>query len=233
MCNYFSGIIHKDGDVYWLKDYKHGNPTQHENIIRAYNLKDDTLQNRDWVRFEITPNNLAQLGKIKRAELSRDMFNFRWDEQGTAPWLEKNPARYIKKCWIAAEESWKTQLLFTDDIIKELKDHGYIHMMLGDSQILRMGDNSVVQQMWDNSVVQRMGDNSVVQEMGANSVVQEMWANSVVQEMGANSVVQEMGDNSVVQQINGTALARKRDCVYTAANMRFANIGKVEAPKLQ
>jgi hypothetical protein len=167
MCDYFSGIITEKGEVLWLKE----NPINHEAIIEAHKLKDTETTKRKWVRFEIKPKNLTDLLNVQqRNELTRDFFAFNWDHEGELPtWLEKNCVEMIEKCWLAAEESWKIHLLFGNEVIQELKERGYIHMMWGNSKVGVMRGNSQVGEMRETSKVGEMRETSKVGEMWETS----------------------------------------------------------------
>jgi hypothetical protein len=199
MCQYFSGILTKDGEVYWLKE----NPCDHEAIIQKHQLKDTKLQSRDWIRFEITPKNYEKLLKLKtRDQLTRDLFQFQWDMQGELPsWLEKNCATYIANCWKAAEDSWKIHLLFGEETIQKMAGNDYIHLMWGNSQ---------VNAMWGNSQVNMMRDNSQVNTMWDNSQVNTMW------------------DNSQVNTMYDFAVAIKSGIMYTSKTVEIVKAGCVK-----
>jgi len=51
MCNFWSAIITRNGEVLYDKDL-----TSHEELVKKHHLKDDKLENRDFVRIEIVPN---------------------------------------------------------------------------------------------------------------------------------------------------------------------------------
>ena len=156
MCNYFSGIITEKGEVLWLPE----NPVNHEAIIKKYRLNDTELKDRHFVRFEITPKCTTELLKVKqRNKLTRDLFTFRWDEEATLPkWLEENCVKLIEKAWCAAEKSWEIHYLFGEECIQELKEHGYIHMMWGTSQVGVMMGTSQVGVMMGTSQVDEIND---------------------------------------------------------------------------
>jgi hypothetical protein len=203
LCDYFSGILTEKGEVLWLED----NPLNHEAIIEKYKLKDTETKNRGWVRFEIKPKSIEALLKVEqRSQLTRDLFCFCWDQEGELPaWLEKNCVSMIECCWIAAEKSWLIHYLFGNEAIKELREHGYIHMMWGTSQVGVMRGTSQVGEMWGTSQVGEMWGTSQVGVMRGTSKVGVMWGTSKVGVMWGTSQVGEMWGTSQVGEMWGTS----------------------------
>jgi len=77
MCKYWSGIATKDGKVLFTEQ------DSHEEVIERSGLKDDILENRDFVRIEVPDG---------------DMKKYRIDEEGTLPrWFEKRENEFFKK----------------------------------------------------------------------------------------------------------------------------------------
>jgi hypothetical protein len=72
MCKFWSAILTRDGLVLWDKDIK-----SHSDLIKKFGLKDIKLKDRDFVRIEITPENI--LSK-KRGD-----WHYKVDEEGTLP----------------------------------------------------------------------------------------------------------------------------------------------------
>ena len=58
MCNFWSCILTREGKVVWDKD-----ATSHEDLIKRAGLVDGKLEDRDFVRLEITPKILASKRK--------------------------------------------------------------------------------------------------------------------------------------------------------------------------
>jgi hypothetical protein len=56
MCEYFSCIIDRGFKVHWLEE-----SSSHEDIIEKAGLADDKLEDRDFVRIEITPKDKAKI----------------------------------------------------------------------------------------------------------------------------------------------------------------------------
>jgi hypothetical protein len=218
MCEYFSGILKKDGTVLWLKDCSKGDPQSHETIIHVHGLKDVKLVDRDWVRFEITPKDASKLNTIKRSELTHGMWKFRWDEQGTAPWLADKSAKHIKKCWEALEESWKTQLLFTDEVIETLKDYDYIHAMYGSAQIGKMYGSAQIRYMYGSAQVGEMYGSAQVGEMYGSAQVGKMDGSAQIRYMYGSAQIRYMYGSAQIRYMDGSAQVGE---MYGSAQIRY------------
>ena len=114
MCNYFSCIATRKGKIIWDK-----NKTAHEELIKKAGLKDDKLEDRDFVRLEMTPNKRG-LFTQKKSD-----WNYKVDEQGTLPnWYVKNEEKIRKEIWKECQKSfkkYKTNLKEVSDFILSLK----------------------------------------------------------------------------------------------------------------
>jgi hypothetical protein len=95
MCNAFSGIIKKNGEVIWKFGVE-----SHEDLIESAGLKDNTAETTrmTFARFEITPDN----GNY----LNPDRWSFRVDQTIQPKWLDEG---YEKLCW-AEFRKWKKKL---------------------------------------------------------------------------------------------------------------------------
>jgi len=153
MCDYFSGIVTKKGEVLWLRE----NPVNHEAIIQAYKLKDTELDGREWVRFELKPNltELFKIGTWKELQTKlREVFTHRWDEERTLPsWVEKDCAKIIASCYRALEESVLLHLVPANELLQELKDKGYVHLMWGNAQIKSVSGNAQIKSVSGNAQI--------------------------------------------------------------------------------
>jgi hypothetical protein len=97
MCKYFSCIVIKDLRVLW-----DANNSSHEEVIKKAGLKDDKLQDRDFVRLEMVPN---KQGFFTQAEKDWD---YKVDEKGTLPeWYSKKEEEIKKKVWLECQKSFK------------------------------------------------------------------------------------------------------------------------------
>jgi hypothetical protein len=95
MCKAFSGVIDKNGEVYWKMGMD-----SHEDIISHFKIKDDSGDKRTVkiARFEIAPANGDYLNP--------DEWRFKLDEEVRPGWLNGG---YEKICWDAQKE-WKQKL---------------------------------------------------------------------------------------------------------------------------
>jgi hypothetical protein len=91
--------------VHWSKK-----TTAHEEIIAETKLEDKKLENRDFVRIEIS---LKDKTKVTR---NPDDWQLKVDEERTLPeWFIENQKKAEKTCWKAWEESIQTQLGLNDE----------------------------------------------------------------------------------------------------------------------
>ena len=123
MCEYFSAILMRDGEVLTSDE-----SNSLDDIINANNLNDVKLQNRDFIRIEITPNEPIKLLSKKRSD-----WVFREDEESTLPsWYDEGMMSFREKCWTAWESS--IQRLIHDkmdvpkllELIEEVKSINYM-----------------------------------------------------------------------------------------------------------
>ena len=86
MCNFFSCIVDRN-----LKVHYNVNESSHEKIIEESGLKDDKLEDRDFVRLEIIPNKLS---------LNKSDWTYKVDETGSLPeWYIKNEEKIKELCF--------------------------------------------------------------------------------------------------------------------------------------
>ena len=97
MCKFFSCLVTKDLKVLWNKDI-----ASHEDLVRKFNIKDDKLENREFVRIEISQKDT----KIFTKNTSDWQFNV--DEKGTLPaWFNKDKKFLETECWNAWKQAMK------------------------------------------------------------------------------------------------------------------------------
>ena len=95
MCQYFSCIITKDFKVHWSK-----RTMAHEDLLAELRLEDKKLEERDFVKIEISPKD------VKKVSRNRDDWTFKVDEERTLPnWYDENVVKCQGACWKAWEES--------------------------------------------------------------------------------------------------------------------------------
>jgi len=121
MCNFWSCIITKDMKVLWDRDI-----TSHEELVKKYSLKDDKLENREFVRLEIKPTDI-------RSKRKSDWM-FKVDEEGTMPSWYSGARRHCEalvwRTWQEAMKQtlWKLPLEVADANVKEIKGIKYLKM---------------------------------------------------------------------------------------------------------
>jgi hypothetical protein len=90
MCNFWSCLLTRDGKVLWDPAIK-----SHEELVEKYGLKDAKLQDRDFVRLEITPPNNDVMNK-KRGD-----WKYKVDEEGTLPdWYQNDTLAQEHLVWV-------------------------------------------------------------------------------------------------------------------------------------
>jgi hypothetical protein len=88
MCNFWSAIITREEKILW-----HGNISSHNELVKKHGLKDDKLENRDFVRIEYNP-------QPKTFSLDKSKWDFKVDEKETLPdWFVKKQPQFEKRCW--------------------------------------------------------------------------------------------------------------------------------------
>jgi len=86
MCKFWSCIVDRKGRV-----WHDGNSSSHEKAIKMSGLKDDKLEDRDFVRIEINPEKFTM--KMKD-------WKFKIDEEGTLPeWFTRERKHFRKMCY--------------------------------------------------------------------------------------------------------------------------------------
>jgi hypothetical protein len=113
MCNFFSGILTREGKV--LAD---GNTSSHEEIIKANKLDDKLLVDdpkRNWVRFELTPKQFYNQ--------DIDSWTFKVDESSTPNWLndrhERAARAYVVKQYLGTK--WYKRVCQEIEFVKGIK----------------------------------------------------------------------------------------------------------------
>ena len=225
MYQFFSPVLDRNYKVYHLA---YEGIDSHEAVITRFNLKDDKLENRDFVRIEVTPVNWNQLGKTFKIS----DWDYGEDEEGTLPdWYEAEKAK--KAIFKVLKKIYKTQFLF-DLQLKELPSpiirfikNTEIKVLTENQKILRMEGSSIVRWMEGSSVVEEMGGSSVVGRMENSSVVGEMRGPSRVRDMKDSSVVEEMKDSSVVEVMEDSSRVERMRGLSVVEAMEDSSIVEV------
>ena len=204
MCNFFSCIVTKNGDVLFdpISD-------SHEIIIsnnaKNYVLSDDTADPAElkFARVEILPPNGDVFQPV-------DKWFFTIDQRITPAWWSEFHKKQAYDCLNTFLDSVllkdkKIQELSTgrywvkDCQIAELKGNVLIVKMLGSSQVGIMRGSSQIREMWGSSQVGEMWGSSQVGIMRKSSQVGVMWGSSRICEMLGSSQVREMWEASWVR----------------------------------
>ena len=87
MCNFWSCILTREGEVLWSKD-----TDSHEELVNRHDLNDRKLKDRDFVRIEINP--------VDATSKDRGDWRYKVDEEGTLPvWYESNTRHWERVIW--------------------------------------------------------------------------------------------------------------------------------------
>ena len=163
MCQFFSCIITKDLKAHWSK-----RTMAHEDLLAELKLEDKKLEERDFVRIEISPKD------VKKVSRNRDDWTFKVDEERTLPnWYDENVVKCQGACWKAWEESiavnlaidkeeksGKDQLFFAYDSAKvEARDSAKVEAY-GSATVVAYGSAKV--EARDSVKVEAYGSATVV-----------------------------------------------------------------------
>ena len=112
MCNWMSMLIDRNGKV-----WHDGNTTNHEELVKQSGWKDDKLENRDFVRIEISLKDESNFTAKKSG------WKYKVDEKGTLPnWYKKNEKSMENKCWKVWEKEIKRcNIAKVEEFIKSFK----------------------------------------------------------------------------------------------------------------
>ena len=201
MCNFFSCIVLKDGQVVWDT-----NIDSHDELLVMANIKDDTANPAEllFARVEIVPPD----GDVFEKDMKKWMLKI--DQSITPKWWNK---QYEQKCRNALQTCLKETIIDNQDIdliqnksglwirnskIKTIKN-SFIRVMRGSSQVGEMRGSSQVREMRGSSQVGVMRGSSQVGVMRESSQVRVMWGSSQVREMRGSSQVGVMWESSQVR----------------------------------
>jgi hypothetical protein len=218
MCQYFSCIITKDLKVHWTKK-----TTAHEEIIAEAKLEDKKLENRDFVRIEIS---LKDTTKVTR---NPDDWKFKVDEEDTLPeWFIENQKKVEKACWKAWEESVQIQLGLNDENKGELEDtlvflHGSSSAVLNDSSSAELNDSSSAE-LYDSSSAVLHGSSSA-ELHGSSSAELHDWSSAVL--YGSSSA--ELYDSSSAELKSKISIAISNNKIFVHKEATIKKTCKVKA----
>ena len=146
MCNYWTGLVTRDGKVHYSLRTE-----SHEDLIKEAKVKDVKLVNRDLVRVEITPKEMPP------NSLNMKDWVFKVDEEKTLPgWFTKARGKHVKNCWKAWTVAVKQQV-FLDGThtIKDIQAKAW-----GSSTVEAWGSSTV--KAWGSSTVEACGSSTVI-----------------------------------------------------------------------
>lgn len=113
MCNYFSCLVKRNLEIVW-----DGNLSSHEELVKNAGLKDDKLENREFVRLELMPNEQGFFTQ------KQEDWVFKVDEKETLPaWFLKNQKVIEEKAWKTCKKSfapYKTNLKAVGKFLQEI-----------------------------------------------------------------------------------------------------------------
>jgi hypothetical protein len=219
MCNFFSCIVTKNGDVLFdpMSD-------SHEAIIEAnrerYDLTDNTCDPAElrFARVEITPPDNDVFRPVSE-------WSLKIDQSITPVWWSE----FYAKNAFAILENFLTPALLVGKNIQELTEGRFwvkdckiatvkggvfivvlfgssqVGAMYGSSQVGEMSGSSQVRAMFGSSQVRAMYDSSQVGVMFGSSQVGEMSGSSQVRAMYDSSQVGAMYDSSQVRAMYGSS----------------------------
>jgi hypothetical protein len=212
MCNFFSALVLKSGEVFWEPGVD-GHADLHALLIKKLPGAHDNTADLDkllFARVEITPPG----GNVFEKNIA--LWNFRIDENIIPTWWtaghEKKARRAladcVEECIIDGQSipllENKTGRYIRNTKIEVVKNCN-IREMWGSSQVGVMWESSQVGVMRESSQVRVMRESSQVGEMRESSQVGEMWESSQVGEMRESSQVGEMRGSSQVGVMRGSS----------------------------
>ena len=163
MCRYFSCIVTKDLKAHWSKK-----SMAHEDLVAELKLEDKKLEERDFVRIEITPKENA---KVTR---NLDDWTLRVDEERTLPeWYAKDVIKAEKAAMTALEESLQINVALDKE---EKRGQDQMFYAYGSSKVEAHDSSKVVAH--DSSRVVAYGSSTV--EAYDSSTVELKSATAVV-----------------------------------------------------
>jgi len=210
MCKFYSAVISKNGELYHNQF-----TTSHEDIVSAYNLRDNGMI----CRVEFYPDDDKDIFSPSKYKLHLDDKKPLWWTEEISEKTERSLLTVIKRMIITEDQDLVLGkcVLLNGCKVSNIKnsivyymENSHVNVMLGNSQVNEMWGNSQVNEMWGNSQVNVMLENSHVNVMLENSHVNVMRGNSQVNEMWGNSQVNEMRGNSQVNEMWGNSKAPRK-----------------------
>jgi len=203
MCRYFSCIVTKDLKAHWSKK-----SMAHEDLVAELKLEDKKLEERDFVRIEITPKENA---KVTR---NLDDWTLRVDEERTLPeWYAKDVIKAEKAAMTALEESLQINVALDKE---EKRGQDQMFYAYGSSKV-EAHDSSKVE-AHDSSKVEAHDSSKVVAHDSSRVVA-----------YGSSTV--EAYDSSTVELKSATAVVLSNRKIFVTKEAKVIRASKVEAEK--
>lgn len=172
MCKYFSCIVTRDLKILWEPG-----TNSHEEIIKKHGLKDDKLEDRDFVRIELTPNGDAEKSGIFTRE--RKDWEHKVDEKGTLPaWYTQNASKAEELVWKAALKSLKPLdgLVYLANVTQEeakaaAKERGGEILLNSEIDVFTQKGVPNIGWIWTGTHVKYKGTDCTVTERGKSAQI--------------------------------------------------------------
>jgi len=122
MCKFWSALIDRKEKVWWSKD-----SSSHEELVTESGWKDDKLEDRGFVRIEISPKNHMAIFSKTPSDWA-----FKVDEEKTLPlWFSANQKKMEALCWKEWNKAmkatlWKLRLKEVKKFIDEIPNIPYM-----------------------------------------------------------------------------------------------------------
>ena len=182
MCQFFSPIVTRKMEILHCVDID----DSHETVIEKFKLKDDKLEDRDFVRLEIEPKDYKQLTKTFKIS----DWNYGEDEESTLPsWYLKNQEKIKSLAFDELKKIYRKMFVFGKE--KRIINNGRIFAY--DSSTVEAYSSSVVK-AYDSSTVKAY-DSSIIKAYSSSVV--EAYDSSVV-EAYSSSVVEAYDSSTTI-----------------------------------
>jgi len=194
MCNFFSALVLKNGDVlsHWALD-------SHTDLVTYFQLPDTTAHHQHFAKVELTPVDWLDAATWK----------FRLDEQTAPGWWDdvkgqaestlraRAQAMVIKTghkqlivdgCWIIGG----------DATVRDVRS-GWIRRIQDSARVSDVGGSAQVSGVWDSAQVSNVGDSAQVSGVRGSARVSGVWDSAQVSDVGPNVVLDASAKAHLVQ----------------------------------
>ena len=210
MCNWFSGILKKDGTVLYLKE-----STKHINIEEHYKLNKADA-GKTYIPFEITPEKSKLLKVQTRQELTEklhDIFTLSWDYQTTPQWAERN----VQNCWKALEQNLEIALIFGTEQVSQVKDY-YVFAIWGSAQIKSVYGSAQITYVYDSAQIKSVYGSAQIKYVSDSAQIESVYG---------SAQIKSVSDSAQILELKDTATAIKDGVIITAKDAKVKKTGKV------